>query len=190
MATKEEEVVLVFLVFMVMFLMFPICRACMRQTLDLLESTMGARYFPIVVVYSWMRCFPHGYTYYSNANNNTFMQITKQMTKLYGNYIHFFYQTKYQDTTYSWPQVLTTIYVKTTPYQHGYYRALAAPKDTIAMLGSNQTYYASLATHITTLHQNSQYNSYNLHTIKTNSSQQPPIGKHQNINHTSTTSHY
>ena len=58
MATREEEIILVFFAFMVVFLTFPIRRARTRPTMDLLECSVGARYFPIVVVYSWMRRFP------------------------------------------------------------------------------------------------------------------------------------
>ena len=33
-------------------------RACTRPTLDLLECSVGAQYFSVVIVYSWMRHFP------------------------------------------------------------------------------------------------------------------------------------
>jgi hypothetical protein len=39
---------------MVVFLTLPICRARVRPTLDLLNGSVRARYFPLVVVYSWM----------------------------------------------------------------------------------------------------------------------------------------
>ena len=52
MTTMEEEIVLVFFAFMVVFWTFPLRRARTRPTLDLLEYSGGARYFPIVVVYS------------------------------------------------------------------------------------------------------------------------------------------
>jgi hypothetical protein len=58
MAIVEEEIILIFFAFMVVFLTFPIRRARVRPTLDLLDGSVGARYFPIVVVYSWMRRFP------------------------------------------------------------------------------------------------------------------------------------
>ena len=54
MAMTEEELLLVFFAFMVVLLTFPICRACTRPTLDLLESSVGARYFSIAMLYSWM----------------------------------------------------------------------------------------------------------------------------------------
>ena len=54
MAMMKEEILLVFFVFMVVLLTFPIRRARTRPTLDLLESSVGACYFPIVVLYSWM----------------------------------------------------------------------------------------------------------------------------------------
>lgn len=47
-----------FFAFMVVFLTFPIRRACVRPTLDLLDGSVRARYFPLVAVYSWMQCFP------------------------------------------------------------------------------------------------------------------------------------
>ena len=43
---------------MVVFLTIPIRRACVRPTLDLLDGSVGARYFPLVAIYSWMRRFP------------------------------------------------------------------------------------------------------------------------------------
>ena len=52
-----EELILVFSAFMVVFLTFPIRKTCVRPTLDLLDGNVGARYFSIVVVYSWMRRF-------------------------------------------------------------------------------------------------------------------------------------
>ena len=58
MAMTEEEILLVFFAFMVVVLTFPVRRARSRPTLDLLESSIGARYFPVVVLYSWMRRFP------------------------------------------------------------------------------------------------------------------------------------
>ena len=58
MAMTEEEILLVFFAFMVVLLTFPVRRARTRPTLDLLESSVGARYFPVVVLYSWMRRFP------------------------------------------------------------------------------------------------------------------------------------
>ena len=58
MATREEELILVFFAFMVIFLTFPLRRARPRPTLDLLDCSVGARYFPVVVIYSWMRRFP------------------------------------------------------------------------------------------------------------------------------------
>ena len=58
MALVEEELVLVLFAFMVVFLTFPIHRARVRPTLDLLNGSVGARYFPLVVIYSWMRHFP------------------------------------------------------------------------------------------------------------------------------------
>ena len=58
MALVEEELILVFFAFMVVFLTFPIRRARVRPTLDLLDRSVGARYFLIVVVYTWMRRFP------------------------------------------------------------------------------------------------------------------------------------
>jgi hypothetical protein len=39
---------------LVVFLTFPIRKACVRLTLDLLDGSVGARYFPIVVIYSRM----------------------------------------------------------------------------------------------------------------------------------------
>ena len=48
MAMTEEEVLFVFLAFMVVILTFSIHRAHTRSTLDLLESSVGACYFPIV----------------------------------------------------------------------------------------------------------------------------------------------
>ena len=58
MAMTEEEVLLVFFAFMVMLLTFPICRARTRPTLNLLKFSIEAHYFPVVVLYSWMRRFP------------------------------------------------------------------------------------------------------------------------------------
>ena len=58
MAMTEEEIVLVFSRLWWFFLTFPLRRARIRPTLDLLKCSLGARYFPVVVVYSWMRCFP------------------------------------------------------------------------------------------------------------------------------------
>ena len=58
MAMTEEEILLVLFAFMVVLLTFPVRRARTRSTLDLLESSVGARYFPVVVLYSWMRRFP------------------------------------------------------------------------------------------------------------------------------------
>ena len=58
MTTREEEIILVFFAFMVVFLTFPLRRACTRPTFDLLECSIGARYFSVVVVYSWMQRFP------------------------------------------------------------------------------------------------------------------------------------
>ena len=58
MATRKEEIILVFFAFMVVFLTFPLRRARTRPTLDLLECSVRARYFPIVIVYYWMRRFP------------------------------------------------------------------------------------------------------------------------------------
>ena len=52
MAMTEEEILLVFFAFMVVLLTFPVRRARTRPTLDLLESSIGACYFPIVVLYS------------------------------------------------------------------------------------------------------------------------------------------
>ena len=57
MATAEEEVILVFLAFMVVFLTNPIRRRRRRPTSDMLDSSVGAHYFPVVVFYSWMRRF-------------------------------------------------------------------------------------------------------------------------------------
>ena len=54
MALVEEELMLVFLAFMVVFFIFPIRVARVRPTLDLLDGSAGARYFPLVAVYSWM----------------------------------------------------------------------------------------------------------------------------------------
>ena len=45
MATTEEEILLVFFEFMVVLLTFSVRRARTRSTLDLLESSVGARYF-------------------------------------------------------------------------------------------------------------------------------------------------
>ena len=56
MAIMEKELVFVFLAFRVVFLMFSNCRAHTRSIVDLLESSVGARHFPIVVVYSWIQC--------------------------------------------------------------------------------------------------------------------------------------
>jgi hypothetical protein len=50
--------VLVFFAFMVVFLTFPIRRARVRPTLDLLDGSVGTRYFSLVAVYSWLRRFP------------------------------------------------------------------------------------------------------------------------------------
>ena len=58
MATREEEIILVFFAFMVVFLTFPLRKARTRLTFDLLECSIGARYFPVVVLYSWMQRFP------------------------------------------------------------------------------------------------------------------------------------
>ena len=58
MATAEEELILVFFAFMVVFLTNPIRRARLRPTFDLLDYSVGARYFPVVVIYSRMRRFP------------------------------------------------------------------------------------------------------------------------------------
>jgi hypothetical protein len=49
MAIVEEKIILVFFAFMVVFLTFPIRRTRMRPTLDLLDGSVGTRYFPIVV---------------------------------------------------------------------------------------------------------------------------------------------
>jgi hypothetical protein len=57
MAMREEELILVFFAFMVVFLTFPLRRARPRPTLDLLDCSVGARYFPVVMIYSWMRRF-------------------------------------------------------------------------------------------------------------------------------------
>ena len=58
MTITENEVVLVFFAFMMVFMTFPIGRARTTLTLDLLESSVGACYFLVVVLYSWMQCFP------------------------------------------------------------------------------------------------------------------------------------
>jgi hypothetical protein len=58
MATREKEIILVLFTFMVVLLTFPLCRARTGPTLDLLDPSVGARYFPVVVVYFWMRRFP------------------------------------------------------------------------------------------------------------------------------------
>ena len=44
-------------VFIMVLLTFSIRRARTQSTLDLLESSVGARYFPVVVLYSWMQLF-------------------------------------------------------------------------------------------------------------------------------------
>lgn len=38
-------------------LTLPLRRACTRPLLDLMECNVGAGYFSVVVVYSWMWCF-------------------------------------------------------------------------------------------------------------------------------------
>ena len=58
MAMTKEEILLVFFAYMVVLLTFSVHRARTRPTLDLLESSVGAHYFPVVVLYSWMRRFP------------------------------------------------------------------------------------------------------------------------------------
>jgi hypothetical protein len=43
-----------FFAFMVVFFTFPIRRARVRPTLDVLDESVGARYFSIIAVYLWM----------------------------------------------------------------------------------------------------------------------------------------
>ena len=54
MATREEVIILVFFAFMVIFLMFLLRRARTRPILDLLECSVGAQYFLVIIVYSRM----------------------------------------------------------------------------------------------------------------------------------------
>jgi hypothetical protein len=58
MALVNEELILVFLGFMVVFLTLPIRKARVRPTLDLLDESVGTRYFPLVAIYLWIRRFP------------------------------------------------------------------------------------------------------------------------------------
>ena len=46
MALVEKEFFLVFFAFMVIFLTFSIRKACVRPRLDLLDGSVGAKYFP------------------------------------------------------------------------------------------------------------------------------------------------
>jgi hypothetical protein len=69
MATSEEELILVFFAFMVVFLTFPLRRARPRPALDLLDYSVGARYFPMVVIYSWMRRFPQRFWWVEPKQN-------------------------------------------------------------------------------------------------------------------------
>ena len=57
MVTREEEIILVIFAFMVVFWTFPLCRLRTRPTLVLMEYSVGAQYFPVVIVYSLMRGF-------------------------------------------------------------------------------------------------------------------------------------
>ena len=59
MVVVEEVLVLVFFAFMVLFLTFPIHRACVRPTLDLLDGSAGARYFPLGFLISPILHFYH-----------------------------------------------------------------------------------------------------------------------------------
>ena len=76
-------------------------------------------------------------TYASINNQKSHYKIVWELQKKTS------YLTQYQDTTHSWMLKLIMHYMKKTRYQYDYYRAHVMPKDIIAMLVLNTTYYVS-----------------------------------------------